>query len=1451
MLIPLLVYTQCKEAFTSTDPGIFVSASGIIDGANADGFSDGIFTSYLDPQSYIEFNYPFVRMGGEICLEVAYFSATSQFILDLNGISIPIVNPGGTNFPQSLEFCIPVTTTGSQNLRLTALAGFVFADGSFSSYCEACDPAIPDSDGDQICDDLDQCPYSATGDADFDGICDDQDICFAGNDFFDIDNDGIPFFCDYFVDTDQNGIEDNQELGFPIELIFSHTRGFYDHPFKLEIAGLGAGVQIRYTLDNSKPVAGSGLIYFGPILFRKSTTVRVLAYNATDTTEIISHSYLFTDDVINDTNMSKHITQDSVYGPQLKTALKALPVLSVVSNQVFPTSAINQETEVSVELFYPDSSRKGFMLHSGIQTWGGSPSNPKRHYRLEFKSQYGSRNLDYDVFKSDNYDATVYPIPPVKKFKRLLLRAGSQDGLNAEFGNEIHTQFIRNRVMGDLFMKMGYPTPHGRFVNLFVNGAYAGQFHFMERPDEHFLDSYYGKSPTDYEVYKNGQFPNGNQQLYDTLNQLIDVTTENNALISSTLLDMEQTAAYLVLMSYASGFDWNQTTNCLGFGSATLPYKFIPWDMDFSLGNGGIFGTTGAFDPNYFEAPLQFGPVPLSLQNELYFKFKMTDQLACACYNDGPLTADFVDSIYQERAGQIRLSMIAEAARWGDYDYTNPYAQNMPKWTIDDFDNEFNRVTTSYIPERTDNLIQYWKDNGFTSTLDPVTLNQFDGEVDSTFQLVLSHTDPTIQIYYTLNGNDPRTFTGGINPTAIPYTGPISLPDGVVTLKARALNSSNINNTINRWSGMCPKTFYKNIDYNSIVINEILYDPNPDCAIPDSIKAPFIELINTGTHPIDLTNCVFTNGFSYAFPVGAILNPNELLVLTEDSTAFKTIYDKAPFGEFHGGIASRGETIELSSPIGKIIDVVSYDNSHPWDKAPSGNGPSLELLHPETDNADPFNWFRSDQSCGTPGEVNSRICNTVAASVVINEINYNSDNQNFDPGDWVELYNPDSIAVALDGWTFYDDKNAFVFPSNTLLAPHAFLVLAEDGAAFQSAFPETTNYIGDFQFGLNDKGERLSLFTPEKCLSDYVIYNDSNGWPIEANGNGPTLSLNHLQSDNSVGSSWSASSAINSPYGTPGRANEPCPTFTINHPDTVNRAIPVLLTATSHPQVRYRWFSGTGSPLLSYGDSVWISFHTPGITTIDVTRFYFECEETVTIAILVQECNTLNITMILEGAYDQSTQLMRTNLNSLKLLPGMNFNPVGGQPYSQAPWLYTGTEGLGWIDASYPSNAVDWVLVSLRKDLEKSSEAYRLVGLLHANGSVSWQESCVLPWPITGDYYIQVEHRNHFGALTPQPVTPINRRYIWDFSAVNSYVSTGFGQVMLDTAKWGLIAGDSDKLNDVFSYDINSADNIKWLTSNGIFNRYLEEDHNLDGDVSVPDRMLWFRNNGKFSNVQK
>tara|TARA_B100000579_G_C22699084_1_gene788875 strand:- start:66 stop:1055 length:990 start_codon:yes stop_codon:yes gene_type:complete len=74
--------------------------------------------------------------------------------------------------------------------------------------------------------------------------------------------------------------------------------------------------------------------------------------------------------------------------------------------------------------------------------------------------------------------------------------------------------------------------------------------------------------------------------------------------------------------------------------------------------------------------------------------------------------------------------------------------------------------------------------------------------------------------------------------------------------------------------------------------------------------------------------------------------------------------------EFSFGLAGGGELLRLYNEFGELVDDVEYNDNEPWPDAPDGNGPTLELIDPLSDNSIPENWAASN-GYGTPGRVNS------------------------------------------------------------------------------------------------------------------------------------------------------------------------------------------------------------------------------------------------------------------------------------------------------------------------------------------------------------------------------------------------------------------------------------------------------------------------------------------------
>lgn len=211
-------------------------------------------------------------------------------------------------------------------------------------------------------------------------------------------------------------------------------------------------------------------------------------------------------------------------------------------------------------------------------------------------------------------------------------------------------------------------------------------------------------------------------------------------------------------------------------------------------------------------------------------------------------------------------------------------------------------------------------------------------------------------------------------------------------------------------------------------------------------------------------------------------------------------------------------------------------------------------------------------------------------------------------------------------------------------------------------------------------------------------------------------------------------------------------------------------------------------------------------------------------------CVTLELKVLLEGPYNTTTHLMNTTLNSRGLLPGQT--PIGmfavstpaGQPYNTAPWNYTGTESI----TNYPADVVDWVLVSLRTDSLTTNTAFRVAGLLHSDGQISFVNPCFsIP---NGTYFPVIEHRNHMGVMSPTRVPVVNNKLIFDFTTQNSYMITNppsFGEIQIDN-RWMMYGGDGKKDTYTDDFDINFFDSKLWKDESGIFDQYRLGDFNMD-----------------------
>jgi hypothetical protein len=256
------------------------------------------------------------------------------------------------------------------------------------------------------------------------------------------------------------------------------------------------------------------------------------------------------------------------------------------------------------------------------------------------------------------------------------------------------------------------------------------------------------------------------------------------------------------------------------------------------------------------------------------------------------------------------------------------------------------------------------------------------------------------------------------------------------------------------------------------------------------------------------------------------------------------------------------------------------------------------------------------------------------------------------------------------------------------------------------------------------------------------------------------------------------------------------------------------------------------------------------------------------------ECFPLTLHVWLEGAYDLTGDTMRSELNYHHLLPGQDkllspsnsvqlsaaFTPFG-QPYNNVPWNYNGNTGMNFGDASspgapigvipYPDDVVDWVLVTVRENgMLPADNIWTCAGWVHADGNVSFPESCgALNLDPMDEYYVLVQHRNHMGVLSPDPVDMLCGGAIidWDFAAENSFEPPFLnGQKEVETGVWAMHAANGEQTISIAA--INSLDLTLWKTLQNIIG-YAAGDYNMDVTANSQDETIWKFNQNLTSGV--
>ena len=797
-------------------------------------------------------------------------------------------------------------------------------------------------------------------------------------------------------------------LGWLRPLDFSHARGFHETPFTLTLTNNSAGSSIVYSLDGSEPT----LSYTNALAISTTKAVRALAVRAGyKSARSQTKTFIFINDVIASPLMNTNVTRNPLYEARLRPALRSLPTISVC----VPGQPEYAEKEGSVEILWPDGG-EDLQANCEVSRFGNAWTQfAKRSFRLKFRARYGTPRLNVPLL--DGFDRGVLA---QTSFDKLDLRSGSQDMVERGF-------YMAGRFVEDSMLDMGSLNPHGRFVHVYVNGVYWGQYDARETMDENFLADYLGGAQEDYVVVKGNDNVGDDFALGAPEAPVIAPWERVFGLRSSyadvrPYLDVPHLIDFMLLWNYGNCESEYRSVGSVNAGSG---FKFWIADADGFLRTSAIgLNRTVRNGPGYLFSALL-------AENNSDFKALLADRIYKHFLNNGALTPAALDARLSARMQEINDSLVIECARWN---YRTPAS-----WVAD-----ANSIRTGLFPGRTAQLLGMLRAAGWYPTLEPPVFNQYGGTVTNGFQPQL--TAPAGIIYYTLDGTDPRLPGGGISPSAL-----IWVPDALtitedLLLTVRVLNGA-------QWSALAQPLFLPSSRRlpasRDLLITEIHYNP------ADNEEFEFIELFNASTRPLDLSGVTLESAVRYAFPKNYTLPPGGFTLIVENAAQFTSRYrtPTSPYfqpglrvaGEWAGALNNAGETVLLLASNGTVLASVDYKSGGDWPSRANGTGSSLELRALPAGGssdadvrafvADGLNWSSSSLYHGSPGRLDA-----FAKSVRINEVLSHSRLGE----DWIELFNPGTQAVSLVNVTLTDNlafPNRYTFPGDTVLAPGQFLVL--------------------------------------------------------------------------------------------------------------------------------------------------------------------------------------------------------------------------------------------------------------------------------------------------------------------------------------------------------------------------------------------------------------------------
>ena len=751
------------------------------------------------------------------------------------------------------------------------------------------------------------------------------------------------------------------------------TRGkAFSEPFLLQILSFTGG-DVRYTLDGSLPTRASAL-YSEPIEIRTTAIVQARTFiEGLLPSPISTQSFVYLHPSMMATSSNLPIVVVNTLGRAVPTNRGTCPI--ELQRVPFHLQVIERGGDGRAHMTgTPDFAGYGAIKRRGSSTY----NRPKPSFNLEIRHSNGRSR-----------DVSILGLPPESDFI-----------LYGPYNFDL--ALMRNAFIYEISNQCGRYATRSRFVEVWLNqsaGAvtsahYFGVYSFMEKikrgvdrvdvarlyQDDNEMPqlsggymfkidraddcvsgglSGGGKTVQIIEPHASRVTPQQRAWLSSFLNQMNTAVRTRNLAQYEQYIDVQSWIDHHILMFFPKNVDAFRLSAYMFKDRDGLHEMGPIWDYDRSMGStdgrdrtpqgwfndqGGDGGTRyfseeGGLGAQWY-TPLFGGQPPLGNDDWARLYRARWRELRA-----GPLSTENLVAVIDGMAAEIGQAADRNWNKWRQGG--SNYAANVATLR--------NWVTTRVA----------WIDSQF---IEPPEFSHPGGLVPEGLTVAIFGSGG--DVYYTVNGPDPRQTNGTVHPDAIRYTAPL-LIDANVHVQARVRAGGTV------WSEPASAVYYTRLA--PIMVTELMYNPHPDASgLYDNDQYEFIEVFNFGDETVSLEGFRFVGTARFAFSDGDIktLGPGEYVLAVRNREAFAARYGPGlPVAgvlvggsTLSGAFSNSSQQVDLVGAAGEPLSSFRYRDT--WYPTTDGGGYSLVVvdpLPPRENLDDPSSWKASAAVGGSPG----------------------------------------------------------------------------------------------------------------------------------------------------------------------------------------------------------------------------------------------------------------------------------------------------------------------------------------------------------------------------------------------------------------------------------------------------------------------------------------------------